>query len=157
MGSGITLMKFMSRDDSEMRIEIYDDFHRSGRSQETVSEELKKRFLQYLSLRRYRATVRGIASWLRKARSTGFTDSALKSCNSVGCRRVRVCIKPKIERNQILNRPLYCWERLNEVLNARTTNETTDKIKTFVDENWFNKITTGGYTWLPDNIRMEQE
>ena len=151
-------MKFMSRDGSEMSIEIYEDRPRSGRPAEIVSEELKKCFLQYLSSRRYHATVRGIASWLRKTRSTGCTDSALELLNSVGCRAmfVCVCVKPKLERKHILNRFLYCCERLNEVLNVRTTNESTDEVDIFVDEKWFNKVTTGGYMWLKENIRMEQ-
>ena len=34
----------MSREDSEIGIEIYEDRPRSGRSAEVISEELKKRF-----------------------------------------------------------------------------------------------------------------
>ena len=37
-------MKFMSRDDYEMGIEIYEDRPRSGRPAEIVSEELKNVF-----------------------------------------------------------------------------------------------------------------
>ena len=76
--------------------------------------------------------------------------------NSLECRRVRVFVKPKLERKHVLNRFLYSCERLNEVLNARTTNESNDEVDKFVDEKWFNKITMGGYMWLTENIRMEQ-
>ena len=56
-------MKFTGRDDSEMGIEIYEHRSRSGRPVEVVTEELKKRFLQYLLSRRYHTTVRWITSW----------------------------------------------------------------------------------------------
>ena len=65
--------------------------------------------------------------------------------NSVGYLRVYVCVKPKLERKHMLNRFLYCWERLNEVFNARTVNESIDELVIFADKKRFNKITMVGY------------
>ena len=39
---------------------------------------------------------------------------------------------------------------------ARTTNESTFALDVFADEEWFNKMTIGGYICLPDNIRIDQ-
>ena len=101
-GSRGTLIKFMSRGDSEMGIEIYEDRPHSGRPAEIVSEELKERFLQYLSSTRYHATERGIAT-SRRTRTTGCTDSALQLLNSIGSRHFCVCVNPKLEREHMPN------------------------------------------------------
>ena len=156
IGSGRTLRRFMARTDSDMTIELYEDRARSGRPSEITCKNLKISFLQYLASRRYHVTIRSVVSWLKSVRTTGCTDSAIKLLNSVGCRRVRVNVKPKLERKHILNRFIYCWERLNEVLHAQGTNESTCAVDVFVDEKWFNKMTMGGYMWLPENIRIEQ-
>ena len=112
--------------------------------------------MQYLSARRYHVTVRTVESRLKDQRSTACKDSAMKLLSSVGCRRVRVNVKPKLERKHIVNPFMYCWERLNEVLTARSTNDSTCAVDTFVDEKWFNKMTMGGYLWLPENTRIEE-
>ena len=156
IGSERTLRRYISRVNSDMAIEMYEDRPRSGRPTEILCEDLKDSFLQYLASRRYHVTIRSVTSWLKLTRNKGCIDSAIKLLNSVGCRRVRVNVKPKLERKHILNRFIYCWERLNEVLHARSTNESNCAVDIFVDEKWFNKMTMGGYIWLPDNIRIEQ-
>ena len=117
-----------------MDIEIYEDHARSGRPAEIISEEMKNKFMEFLSSRRYHITIRSITSWLKRTRTTGCNKSSVKLLNSVGCRRVRVTVKPKLERKHILNRFMYCWERLKEMLDAQTTNKSTVVIDIFVDE-----------------------
>ena len=156
IGSGRTLRRFLKRTDSEMTIELYVDCIRSGRPVEITSEYLKSAFLKYISSRRYYVTIRSVTSWLKTLRTTACTDWAAKLLSSVGCRRVRVKIEPKIEYKYILKRFIYCWERLNEFFKARTTNDSTSAVDVFVDEKWFDKVNMGEYMWLPDSISIEQ-
>ena len=109
-----------------------------------------------MSSRRYNVTVRSVESWLKGQRTTVCKDSAMKSLSSVGCHRVRVNVKPKLEPKHIVNRFMYFWERLNEVLTARSTHDSTCAVEIFVDEKWFNKMTIGGYLRLPENTHTEE-
>ena len=52
---------------------------------------------------------------------TGSKDSALKLMNFVGCRRVRVNIKPKSTQKQLRSRFIVCWEGLEEIKNFMMT------------------------------------
>ena len=67
-------------------------------------------------------TIRSVTTRLKSVRSTSSTELAIKLMNYVGCRRVRMNLSPKLERNHLLCRYIYCWERLTEVLNERSTN-----------------------------------
>ena len=58
--------------------------------------------------------------------------------HSLGCRRVVVNVKPKLERKHILSRSLHCRERLEELRISRSTNVSVCEIQLFVDEKWFN-------------------
>ena len=135
---------------------MVEDRRRDGRPKEMTSEELRNKCLEYVSSRKYHVTVRTVANWLKSVRGTGCTDSARKLIHALGCRRVRVNLKPKLERKHILSRFLYCWERLEELRISRSMNVSVCDIQVFVDDNWFNQVTMGGYLWLPDSIGIEK-
>ena len=156
IGTGQTLRRYLRKLDDGNTIEVVEDSNRSGRPIEVTSQEMRDKFLQYLASRQYHVTVRSVHMWLKAERGTGCTDSATKLLNSVGCRRVRVHVKPKLSRTHMLSRFLYCWERLEEIRISQITKQAQWDIEVFVDEKWFDKITTGGYLWLPNNVRIEQ-
>ena len=112
--SGITLRRYIRRLDSETSIEMVEDLPRTGRPKDITSEELRQKYLEYISSRIYHVTVRSVANWLKSIRGTGCTDSARKLVQALRCRRVRVNIKPKLQRKHTLSLFLYCWESLEE-------------------------------------------
>ena len=155
IGSGRTLRRHYQNFRDGTGEGFIEDQNKSGRPVQVTSKENQAKFLQFLASRKYHVTVRTVECWLRKERGTGSKDSALKLMNSVGCRRVRVNIKPKLTQNQLQSRFIYCLERLEEVKNFMMTGKSKWDIEVFVDEKWFNKLTIGSYLWLPENVSME--
>lgn len=116
---------------------------------------MRDKFLQYLASRQYHVAVRSVYYWLMAERGTDSTDSATNLLNSVGCRRFLVDIKPKLSRRHMLNHFLYCWERLKELQISKIIKHSRWDVEICEDENCFDKITKGGYLWLPNTVRIE--
>ena len=64
---------------------------------------------------------------------------------SVGCRRIRAQIKPKLEEKHKIRLFNYCWQRLNEIRKFVCTGKPLWDIDVYVDEKRFKKMTIGSY------------
>ena len=139
-----------------MKLEIMEQIPQLGRPTEIETEPLQRQFLEVLASSKYRFTVRSVEAWLKECRGSASKTPALKLLNSVGCRRARLQIKPKLLTKHIVRRFNYCQNRLDELRKFELTKKSTSDVDIFDDEKWFNKTTIGSYLWQPKEVRMEK-
>lgn len=130
--SGRILLRYISRLDSDVAIEIFEDPARSGRPSEVVFEYLKNYFLQYLASRSYHVIIRSVERWLKSRRSTSCKDSAMKLLSSVGNPRVRLNIKPNVEVKHVYLLDICIVVKVKEVLHARSLYESASRVGIFL-------------------------
>lgn len=116
-----------------------------SRPSEINSWPLYNEFLQYLKASRYYSTVRGVMKRLRTIRDTNLYESAIYMIHSVQCWRVRVNVKHKLEKKNLLERFLYYWERLKEISDESRTSKPVRDVDIFCEEKWYDKMKIEGY------------